>query len=177
MKIGDLSKKQITAKVDETDIGKVKVGQKATFTVDAYSNKTFEGVVTNISQTDINDSWAKGSTSSTSANAGVIYYNVTLDVNDTEALLKPSMTARVNIIVGESDNVVLIPLAALKTNNEGQYVIMQKPDGTTQNVKVEVGLYTGEEVEIKTGLNVGDKMVVSYVKQQDKTNSVQHPKI
>lgn len=58
-------RKQITAKgVDETDIGKVQVGQKATFTVDAYANKTFEAIVSNISQTDINDSWSKDSTAS-----------------------------------------------------------------------------------------------------------------
>ena len=175
MKIADLSKKQITAKVDETDIGKVQVGQKATFTVDAYANKTFEAIVSNISQTDINDSWSKDSTASSSANAGVIYYNVTLDVDDIEGLLKPAMTARLNINVGERDNVILIPLAALKTNNEGQYVILQKENGTTENVKVEVGLYSGEEVEIKSGLNEGDKLVVSYIKQQEKS-SQQTPK-
>ena len=175
MKIADLSKKQITAKVDETDIGKVQVGQKATFTVDAYANKTFEAIVSNISQTDINDSWSKDATASSSANAGVIYYNVTLDVDDIEGLLKPAMTARLNINVGERDNVILIPLAALKTNNEGQYVILQKENGITENVKVEVGLYSGEEVEIKSGLNEGDKLVVSYIKQQEKS-SQQTPK-
>lgn len=178
MKIADLSKKQITAKVDETDIGKVKVGQKATFTVDAYTNKTFEAVVSNISQTDINDSWSKDSTASTSSSAGVIYYNVTLDVDDVDSLLKPSMTARININVGENDNVILIPLSALKTNNEGQYVILQNADGTAKNVKVEVGLYSGEEVEIKSGLNDGDKLVVSYIKQQEKsTQQTSRPRI
>ena len=57
MRIADLSKKQIIAKVDETDIGNVRVGQKATFTVDAYNGRTFTATVSKISQTDIDNSW------------------------------------------------------------------------------------------------------------------------
>ena len=57
MRIADLSRKQIKAKVDETDIGNVKVGQQATFTVDTYTDKTFTARVTKISQTDTSNSW------------------------------------------------------------------------------------------------------------------------
>ena len=63
MRIADLSQKQITAKVDETDIGNVRVGQKATFTVDAYNGKTFTATVSKISQTDLDNSWNTSSTS------------------------------------------------------------------------------------------------------------------
>lgn len=160
MTIADLSKKQINAKVDETDIGSVKVGQKATFTVDAYNDKTFTATVANISQTDVDNSWS----SSSSSTATVIYYNVTLDVDDPENLLKPAMTARVKIHVAEKNNVLLAPLAALKTNESGQYVVLVKPDGTTENVDVKVGLYSGDRVEILEGLSEGDVISITFNK-------------
>lgn len=158
MMIADLSKKQISAKVDETDIGNIKVGQKALFTVDAYTGKTFTATVANISQTDVENSWS----TSSSSTATVIYYNVTLDVDDPENLLKPAMTARVNINVAEKEGVLLVPLAALKTSNSGQYVIVMKPDGTTENVNVKVGLYSGDQVEIIEGVSEGDVLSISY---------------
>lgn len=160
MTIADLSRKQINAKVDETDIGRVKVGQKAKFTVDAYTGKSFTATVANISQTDVDSSWSSTSTSS----ASVIYYSVTLDVDDPDNLLKPAMTARVNINVDEKENVLLVPLAALKTNNNGQYVVRVKPDGTTENVNVTVGLYSDDKVEIVEGLEEGDQLSIMYNK-------------
>ena len=167
MNIVDLSSKQIRAKIDETDIGKVEVGQTATFTVDAYNGKTFTARVASISQTDVNKSWS----SSTTTTASVIYYNVTLDVDDPENLLKPSMTARVNINVAEKNNVLLVPLAALKTNNEGQYVERVNRDGTTENVSVTVGIYSDDKVEIVSGLNEGDQLTVSYAKSKTSSSS------
>ena len=171
MTIADLSKKQINAKVDETDIGKVKVGQKATFTVDAYTGKTFTATVTNISQTDTDRSWS----SSSSSSASVIYYSVTLDVDDPENLLKPAMTARVDIHVAEKNNVLMIPLAALKTSSSKQYVVLVKPDGTTENVNVKVGIYSDDKVEILEGLNEGDRLAVSYNKKTNNSNNLSHP--
>lgn len=180
MNIVDLSTKQINAKVDETDIGKVKVGQTATFTVDAYSGKKFTAKVAEISQTDVSNSWSSSSSVSASSSAVVIYYSVTLDVDDPENLLKPSMTARVNINVAEKDNVLMVPLAALKTNNDGQYVIRMHTDGTTENVPVKVGIYSDDQVEIVEGLQEGDLLAISYQKAaasgaSNKKNGAPHP--
>lgn len=172
MRIADLSKKQINAKVDETDIGQVKVGQKATFTVDAYTGKSFTATVSNISQTDVDNSWSDTSTSTSTA---VVYYSVTLDVDDPENLLKPAMTARVEIHVAEKDDVLMVPLAALKTNNDGQYVVRVKPDGTTENVDVQVGLYSGDKVEITAGLSEGDTLAISYNKAAASAGKLSHP--
>lgn len=85
MKIADLSEMQIEADVDETDIGKVKVGQNVTFTIDTYSGKTFTGTVTKISN------------QSTTAN-NVIYYTVYVAVHPTEYDLKPDMTDRKSVV-------------------------------------------------------------------------------
>lgn len=167
MRIADLSRKQIFAKVDETDIGSVRVGQKATFTVDAYNGKTFTATVSKISQTDMDNSWniSNSSSSSSSSSAAVIYYSVTLDVDDPEGLLMPSMTARVEIETANKDSALAVPLSALKTDKNGTYVIVIKDDGTTENRYVETGIYGDEFVEIINGLSENEKIDVTMVKK------------
>jgi RND family efflux transporter MFP subunit len=173
MRIADLSRKQIFAKVDETDIGSVRVGQKATFTVDAYNGKTFTATVSKISQTDMDNSWniSNSSSSSSSSSAAVIYYSVTLDVDDPEGLLMPSMTARVEIETVNKDSALAVPLSALKTDKNGTYVIVIKDDGTTENRYVETGIYGDEFVEIINGLSENEKVDVTMVKKATTTTS------
>ena len=173
MRIADLSRKQIFAKVDETDIGSVRVGQKATFTVDAYNGKTFTATVSKISQTDMDNSWniSNSSSSSSSSSAAVIYYSVTLDVDDPEGLLMPSMTARVEIETANKDSALAVPLSALKTDKNGTYVIVIKDDGTTENRYVETGIYGDEFVEIINGLSDNEKVDVTMVKKATTTTS------
>lgn len=173
MRIADLSRKQIFAKVDETDIGSVRVGQKATFTVDAYNGKTFTATVSKISQTDMDNSWniSNSSSSSSSSSAAVIYYSVTLDVDDPEGLLMPSMTARVEIETANKDSALAVPLSALKTDKNGTYVIVIKDDGTTENRYVETGIYGDEFVEIINGLSENEKVDVTMVKKSTTTTS------
>ncbi len=173
MRIADLSKKQITAKVDETDIGSVKVGQKATFTVDAYTGKTFTATVSKISQTDVSNSWDtnSSSTSTSSTSAAVIYYSVTLDVDDPEGLLMPAMTARVEIETANKDNALAVPLSALKTDNSGSYVVLVHPDGSTENRYVETGIYSDDFVEITSGLAEGDKISAAMAKKNNSSSN------
>lgn len=172
MRIADLSRKQIFAKVDETDIGSVRVGQKATFTVDAYNGKTFTATVSKISQTDMDNSWniSNSSSSSSSSSSAVIYYSVTLDVDDPEGLLMPSMTARVEIETANKDSALAVPLSALKTDKNGTYVIVIKDDGSTENRYVETGIYGDEFVEIINGLAEGENVDVTMVKKATNTN-------
>ena len=165
MRIADLSSKQIKAKIDETDIGSVRVGQRVTFTVDAYTGKTFTARVSKISQTDVNNSWdtTSKSSSSSSSNNSVIYYYVTMDVDDPdEDLLLPAMTARVEILTSDKPNVLCVEIAALKTDAAGSYVVLVNPDGTTENRYVKTGIYSDEYVEILEGLNEGDEVSISY---------------
>ena len=164
MRIADTGTKQIIAKVDETDIGKIKVGQDATFTVDSYTNKTFTAHVSKISQTDTTYSWDTTNTTSSSAasSASVIYYYVTLDVDDPNDDLRLGMTARVDISTSQKENALVVPIAALKTNNSGSYVVVVHNDGSTENVMVQTGIYSDDYVEITSGLSVGDKVSIAY---------------
>ena len=163
MRIADLSKKQIKAKVDETDIGSIRVGQEATFTVDAYTDKKFTARVSKISQTDVTNTWdTSSSASSSSSGTSVIYYYVTLDVDDPENLLLPAMTARVVINTADRNDALVVPLSTLKTDAAGSYVLVLQEDGTQETRYVETGIYSDEYVEILSGLSEGERVVSTY---------------
>ena len=163
MRIADLSKKQIKAKVDETDIGNIRIGQEATFTVDAFTDKKFTARVSKISQTDVTNSWdTSSSASSSSSGTSVIYYYVTLDVDDPENLLLPAMTARVVINTADRNDALVVPLSTLKTDAAGSYVLVLQEDGSQETRYVETGIYSDEYVEILGGLSEGERVVSTY---------------
>ena len=164
MRIADLSSKQIKAKVDETDIGNVKVGESAVFTVDAYTGRTFTAKVSGISQTDVTSSWDTSSSTSTSSSssASVIYYYVTLDVEDPDNVLLPGMTARVDIHTAERPNALAVPISALKADANGSYVLLVNGDGSVVEQPVTTGIYSDEYVEILDGLSDGDQVSNTY---------------
>jgi HlyD family secretion protein len=97
----DLSKMQIDSSFAEADIGNIKVGQKAKFSVDAFQNRNFEGVV---KQLRLNPT----------VTSNVVTYNVVVSVDNPDKTLLPGMTAYVNIMVAKHDNVMLAPNAALR---------------------------------------------------------------
>lgn len=173
MRIADLSSKQIQAKVDETDIGNVKVGQSATFTVDTYTGKTFTARVSKISQTDTGNSWdtSSSSSSSSSSSASVIYYYVTLDVDDPDNELLPAMTARVEINTADKPDALVVPISTLKTDSDGSYVIIKNLDGTQENRYVQTGIYSDEYVEILDGLAEGEQVVNTYTAKNSSNTS------
>jgi HlyD family secretion protein len=97
----DLRKMQVQTTVDESDIGRVAIGQHAVFTVDAYPNENFEGIVSQIrlAPTTISN---------------VVNYIVVIDFDNSELKLMPGMTANVKILVGEAHDVLRIPNLALR---------------------------------------------------------------
>lgn len=97
----DLTQMELHVNVDEADIGKVREGQKATFSVAGYPNRTFEARITQ----------ARYGSSTTS---GVVTYETVLKVNNSDLSLRPGMTATADITVKKVENVILIPSAALR---------------------------------------------------------------
>lgn len=151
MSVANLDKMQIETLVDESDIGQVKIGQKVNFTVDAYPEATFNGVVRLLSRSAI-----------TSNN--VIYYTVYVDVDNKEGLLLPTMTARTEIITGEVDDVLMVPITCLRSEGKRRYVqVYNENTKETKDVNVKVGLTGDEKVEVTGDLQVGDKVLVRAV--------------
>ncbi len=172
MLIADLSSKQIKAKIDETDIGSVRVGQTATFTVDAFPTKHFNAKVSKLSQTDVTSAWnTSTSGSSSSSSVSVVYYYVTLDVEDPENLLLPGMTAEVNVTTSDKPGVLTLPISALKTNANGTYVLLVQPDGSIREQPVKTGIYSDEYAEIVEGLSEGDKISNNYTAKKTSAQS------
>ena len=97
----DLTKMELHVNVDEADIGKVQEGQKATFNVAGYPNRTFEARITQ----------ARFGSSTTS---GVVTYETVLKVNNSDLSLRPGMTATADITVKKIENAILVPCAALR---------------------------------------------------------------
>lgn len=158
--VADLSAMRIELLVDETDIGEVKIGQNVDFTVDAYPNRTFYGMVTDIS---------KKQYSSSSSSSSVVYYTVYVEINKDELEgLYPSMTARATIHGRESDNALTVPVTAIRSDGEGSYVYVKNGDGVSK-AYVTTGITTDKEVEILDGLHEGDEIVVSGTVSAEKS--------
>lgn len=171
LRIADLSEKLVKAKVDETDIGSIRVGERANFTVDAFPDEKFSATVNKISQTDTNNSWdsssGSSSSSSSSSSNSVIYYYVTFHAPDPKNLLLPAMTARLDIIVGQAQNALCVPIEAIKTDAQGSYVekIVKDERGknTAEKVYLTLGMYGEEYVQVSTDkLKAGDDISVTY---------------
>ena len=112
----DLSHMKLEVKVDEADVGQVRAGQRATFTVDAYPGRVFEATVTRI-DVGANASGATtstGTTSASSSTSSVVAYTAVLSVENPELILRPGMTATAEIVTSEQRNVLLVPNAALR---------------------------------------------------------------
>ncbi|MBM3284274.1 MAG: efflux RND transporter periplasmic adaptor subunit [Candidatus Aminicenantes bacterium] len=97
----DLSKMQVECSVDEADIGKVEESQKVRFTVDAFPNETFNGVVRQVRY-------------SPTMAQNVVTYTTIVDVDNPQMKLRPGMTATVSIVTGEAKGVLRVPNAALR---------------------------------------------------------------
>lgn len=105
--VNDLTQMEIEADVDEADIGHVKVGQRVEFTVDAFPDNIFSGVVTEIHLMPVEDS-------------NVITYTVIIDSPNPDQILMPGMTANVTFFVTEKKNIVTLPNLALEFSPDAQ---------------------------------------------------------
>lgn len=151
--VADVTNLEIKVLVDETDIGNIATGQSVTFTVDAYAGKEFHGVVSDISK------GTKGSVSTTSSS--VVYYTVKVlvDKDSVDGLL-PMMTARTSIHGKEVDDVLLVPLTAIRSDTNGEYVYLIK-NGQPVSTHITTGITGNTNVEVLKGLNEGDEVIVS----------------
>lgn len=151
--VADLRNLEIYLTVDETDIGSIKKGSRVDFTVDAHPGKTYTGTVSDIA---LGTKGNMGTTSST-----VVYYTVKVAIPESEAGdFFPTMTARATIYGDEQKNVLVVPLAAVRTDKVGEYVYVIK-DGKPVRTSVTTGITGDTTIQITKGVNEGDEIVVS----------------
>lgn len=164
----DLTKMQVVADVDEADIGGIEEGQRASFTVDAYPNDTFEGVVTQIRLGD-----ASSTSSTSSSTSTVVTYEVVISAHNPDLKLKPRLTANITIYILDKKDVLSVPNKALRFTPEepliGKNDIVKDCEsehkvwtceGTTFTAHpVEIGITNGISTEIISGVAEGTRVV------------------
>lgn len=151
--VADLSNLEIYLTVDETDIGQIKDGAQVDFTVDSLPGKTFTGYVSQIAK------GTKGEMGTTSTS--VVYYTVKVSIPaDIAGNFLPTMTARASIHGQEQANTLKVPLTAVRTDKQGEYVYIIR-DGQPVRQSVTTGITGDNEIQILKGLSEGDEIVVS----------------
>lgn len=146
MTIADLSRMIVKAKINEVNIGRVKVGQPVEVRLDALPGKTFEGVVAAIAP--------RGEKTDS-----IVTYEVKIQMENEEQQLRPLMTANVDILTDVLSDVIALPLEALRSNN-GDDIVYVIVDGGRQPRKVRVGLRTESQAVIVHGLQEGETVVI-----------------
>jgi HlyD family secretion protein len=163
----DLTKMQVDSNASESDIGYVKEGQKATFRVDAFPDRDFEGVVAQVRQAPITVQ-------------NVVTYDVVVSVENPELLLKPGMTANVNIVTASKAKVVRVPIDALRFAPPGeppansaaldgapgqQTRVWVLENSKVTPVTITTGLSDGTWVEVAQGdVQAGERVVTDEVR-------------
>lgn len=155
----DLKDMQVVANVDEADIGDVKEGERVSFTVDAYPNDTFEGVVKQVRQ------------EATTTN-NVVTYEVVISAPNSELKLKPGLTANVTIYTAERQNVLCVSTKALRftptqdlikgckiVDCKGKNKVWTREGNTFKAHAVQIGMSDGIHTEILRGVSKGLEII------------------
>jgi macrolide-specific efflux system membrane fusion protein len=145
--IVDLDRLEVQSYVDETDIGRVHVGQRVTFRVDAFPGRDLEGVVQAI--------YPKAQLVN-----NVVNYVVIIDiVNKLGLLVRPEMTVHVTFIFEQREHVVTIPRSALLREGGRDFVVVQEAADRWLERPVKTGLQTPQRIEIVAGLKEGETII------------------
>ena len=179
----DLKSMELKAAIDEADIGAVKIGQPARFTVDAFSERPFDAEIRDISFASVTTD-------------GVVTYDARLEVANDELLLRPGMTATVSVVTREARDVLAVPSAAFRykpapvaRNNgwnitgmltgrmgprrsgnrqaqtvaptDGSRTLYVLENGQPKAVNVRIGSTNGELTEVLSGVSEGDRIITA----------------
>ncbi len=179
----NLETMQLNAAIDEADIGAVTKGQKARFTVDAFPERRFDATIRDLAFASV-------------TTEGVVTYQAKLDVDNAELLLRPGMTATVNIVTRQDDGALLVPSAAFRftppvqetssfslrdlfspqrfgprfgqQRSGGGRAVYVLEDGQPVRKPVEIGATAGDMTEIRSGIEEGDRVVTGIARQGDR---------
>jgi HlyD family secretion protein len=150
MTLGDTSSVYVKGKVDESDIGKVYLGQPARIKVESFKDKTFNGVVTKISPMGVEKD-------------NVTTFEVRVSINNPGGELKAEMTANAEVILEEHKNVLQIPEGAIIYDKDKKASV-EVPDTSAKDGKkkiaVNIGISNGAKTELLSGLKEGDQVVL-----------------
>lgn len=188
----NLERMELKAAIDEADIGEVQAGQTARFAVDAFPSRRFDAEIRDISFASL-------------VTEGVVTYEARLAVDNADLVLRPGMTATVDIVTREAEDVLMVPAAALRFSPpetgagrsgfgfsnifspqrmsgmrgggrgpggggggprggaEGTRTLWLLQDGQARPARVTTGATSGDQIEVLSGLNPGDRVITGMV--------------
>lgn len=176
----DITKMQVEANVDEADIGGVEVGQRVSFTVDAYPQEEFSGRVRQVRL-------------SATTESNVVTYTVIIDADNPEQKLKPGLTATITIFTQELKDIDTVPASAIafspdtetlqkyyqqnqikakipeiKTGkNKEKYIWIKNNDGSLSQKQITIGINDGINIQVVSGLTGSEQIVTSLEEQTE----------
>ena len=152
----DLSKVFVRAQVDESDIAKIKEGQYASISLDAHPGRQFKGIIRRVA--------IKGKIES-----NVVSFEVRIEViSKNKLLLKPQMTANIEILALEKENVLTLPVQAVRRKRRQNFVLIQSDKQNSELREIKIGASNGRLVQVLKGLKEGQKVILPEIGSQSR---------
>ena len=175
--IADLSKMKIKPEISEGDITKVKSGQEVSFTILSDSQTVYHSVIESVdpaNTTTSDNSSTSSSTSSSSSNSttSAIYYYANVLIDNPDRTLRIGMTTENNIKIANAKDVLLVSSMAIQKRDGKSFVNVLNDKNQPEQREVETGVQNDFKTEIKSGLNEGEKVIVSQVANGEKVGSM-----
>lgn len=175
--IADLSKMKIKPEISEGDITKVKAGQEVSFTILSDSQTVYHSVIdsvdpANTTTTDSSSTSSSTSSSSSSSTSSAIYYYANVLIDNPDRTLRIGMTTENNIKIANAKDVLLVSNMAIQKRNGKSFINVLNDKNQPEPREVETGVQNDFHTEIKSGVNEGEKVIVSQVANGEKVGSM-----
>jgi len=158
IKLADLTRMVVNSHINEVDISKIKKNQKVEVKVDAYPYDSYSGRITKIATMAI-------------AYNNVKVFPIEIEIDRVDKKLKPGMTANITIIGEKKSDIVVLPIRAIFSDEEGQDIVwLVKNDTISKSVAIKTGINNFQEVEIIEGLSEGDSISFIEPQKNDRNN-------
>ena len=174
--IADLSKMKIKPEISEGDITKVKSGQEVSFTILSDSQTVYHSVIDSVdpANTTTTDSSATSSSTSSSSisTTNAIYYYANVLIDNPDRTLRIGMTTENNIKIANAKDVLLVSNMAIQKRDGKSFVNVLNDKNQPEQREVGTGVQNDFKTEIKSGLNEGEKVIVSQVANGEQVGSM-----
>ena len=174
--IADLSKMKIKPEISEGDITKVKAGQEVSFTILSDSQTVYHSVIDSVDPANTTTSDSSSTSSSTSLSSSsttsAIYYYANVLIDNPNRTLRIGMTTENNIKIANAKDVLLVSNMAIQKRDGTSFVNVLNDKNQPEPREVKTGVQNDFKTEIKSGLNEGEKVIVSQVANGEQVGSM-----
>ena len=174
--IADLSKMKIKPEISEGDITKVKAGQEVSFTILSDSQTVYHSVIDSVdpanTTTSDSSSTSSSTSSSSSSTTSAIYYYANVLIDTPDRTLRIGMTTENNIKIANAKDVLFVSNMAIQKRDGKSVVNILNDKNQPEQREVETGVQNDFHTEIKSGLNEGEKVIVSQVANGEEVGSM-----